>query len=195
MWERDIDQWPPVHTPTRDRTCSPGRSPNWRWNPPPFGVWDNTPTNWAPGQGKPKILSVEHLFTCTESSEHLLMKYYGFPNNLLWLKKKKEFVTDSKSLSNLNEVWVYINVCVYIHRCMYHILIYMILHVSRICVYIYCLYMYTLYICMYVCICIYTCTSMACMQPEGLRTRKDNGVQSSPSLKAGENQYPTLEDH
>ena len=65
-------------------------------------------------------------------------------------QKKKEFVTDSKSLSNLNEVWVYINVCVCIHRCMYHILIYMILHVSRICVYIYsvCICIHYTYVCM-----------------------------------------------
>ena len=52
MWERNIDRLPPTHTPSRDQNCYLGMCPDWELNPSPFGVRDDTPTNWVtwPGQ-------------------------------------------------------------------------------------------------------------------------------------------------
>ena len=43
--ERNIGQLSPVHAPTGDRTCNLGVCPDQESNLPPFGVWDDAPTN------------------------------------------------------------------------------------------------------------------------------------------------------
>lgn len=42
---------PPEHTPTGDRTQNLGVCPDGGSNPQRFGVWDDTATNGATGQG------------------------------------------------------------------------------------------------------------------------------------------------
>lgn len=49
--ERDIDWLSPMHTPTGDRTHNLGMCPEGESNLPPFGVWDDVPTNWATWPG------------------------------------------------------------------------------------------------------------------------------------------------
>ena len=53
MWQKNIHQLPPTCTPTGDRTYDLGMCPDRESNLPPFGVWDDAPTNWAiwPGLG------------------------------------------------------------------------------------------------------------------------------------------------
>ena len=46
MWEWNIDLLPYSHTcPNWDGTCNLGMCPDQGWNPQPFGVWDDAPTN------------------------------------------------------------------------------------------------------------------------------------------------------
>ena len=45
--ERNICQLPSVCTLTMGQTCNLGMCPDWESNPQPFGLWDDTPTNWA----------------------------------------------------------------------------------------------------------------------------------------------------
>ena len=45
--ERTINQLPPKWAVTGDWTCNLGMCPNQESNPWPFGLQDNTPTNWA----------------------------------------------------------------------------------------------------------------------------------------------------
>ena len=45
--ERNIDQLPPIHSPTRDQTCNPGMCPDGELNPQSFDVQDDASTNWA----------------------------------------------------------------------------------------------------------------------------------------------------
>ena len=47
VWERNIHGLPPVHAPTGDRTCNLDICPDWESKLQPFGVWDNSPKNWA----------------------------------------------------------------------------------------------------------------------------------------------------
>ena len=51
MWERNISQLPPIHTPTRNGTRNLGMCPDQEWNPQPFGIWDNAQTSWATQPG------------------------------------------------------------------------------------------------------------------------------------------------
>ena len=39
--ERNINQLPFIHTPTRDQTCNPGMCPDWESNQQPFALQDN----------------------------------------------------------------------------------------------------------------------------------------------------------
>lgn len=51
MWERNTDQWPPA-------THNEGMCPDRELNPPPFGVQDSAPTNWATSPGHAAGLDV-----------------------------------------------------------------------------------------------------------------------------------------
>ena len=51
MWKRNIDQLPPICTPTGDWTCNPGMCPDWELNLQPFGVPDNALNYWATQPG------------------------------------------------------------------------------------------------------------------------------------------------
>lgn len=55
--ERDIDQPPPIHTPTRDQTRNPGMCPEQASNTPPSGVRDAAPSDRATGPGRQSLLS------------------------------------------------------------------------------------------------------------------------------------------
>ena len=59
MWERNIDQLPPMRALTGDQTCNLGMCPDWELNLQPFGVWDNNPTNWANLLGQANCLLKE----------------------------------------------------------------------------------------------------------------------------------------
>ena len=64
MWERNIYQLPPVHTPTVYRTHNLCVSPDWKSNLQPFGVQDDAPANWAtwPGLVKDIFSNVKNVF-------------------------------------------------------------------------------------------------------------------------------------
>ena len=52
LWEREgagrnINQLPLVRTPAGDGTRNLGVCPDQEFNPRPFGLWDDAPTNWA----------------------------------------------------------------------------------------------------------------------------------------------------
>ena len=51
MWERNINQFPPMCTPTGYWTHNLGMCPEWDSNLQPFGVQDNVPINWATQPG------------------------------------------------------------------------------------------------------------------------------------------------
>ena len=70
MWEKNVDWLLPMCAPAEDQIRSLGVCPDWGSNTRPFGVWINTPTNWAtwPGQS---FLTVP-CFT------------FIFKNSLLW---------------------------------------------------------------------------------------------------------------
>ena len=50
--ERNIDQLPPVCTPTGDWTCNPGVCPDWGSSLQPFGAQGDAPPSWATWPGK-----------------------------------------------------------------------------------------------------------------------------------------------
>ena len=54
MGEKNVDWLPPVHTPTRDQTCSQGMCTDWESNWRPR---DDAPTNWATQPGQDGLLS------------------------------------------------------------------------------------------------------------------------------------------
>ena len=56
MWERNIHWLLPMHTSTGDWTPNLGMCLDWELNLPPFGVWENTLTNWVTGAGTKKRL-------------------------------------------------------------------------------------------------------------------------------------------
>ena len=43
----NINQLPPICTPTGDRNGNLFKCPDQGSNPQPFSTWDNAPTNWA----------------------------------------------------------------------------------------------------------------------------------------------------
>ena len=45
MWQMNINWLPPTYAPTGDQTCNLGLCPGQESNSPPFGVWDDAPTN------------------------------------------------------------------------------------------------------------------------------------------------------
>ena len=45
--ERNISQLPTACASAGDQTCNQGMCPDEEPNPQPFGLWDNTPANWA----------------------------------------------------------------------------------------------------------------------------------------------------
>ena len=51
MWERNIDQLPLIHGPSRDQTHNPSMCPDQEKNPHPLSIWDDPPTNWATQPG------------------------------------------------------------------------------------------------------------------------------------------------
>ena len=50
MWDRNINQLPPLHAPTGIQTHSLGMCPDRGSNPQPWGAQDNAPTE-PPSQG------------------------------------------------------------------------------------------------------------------------------------------------
>ena len=53
--EKNIYQLPPIHTSTGDQTHNLDMCPDWEFDPQPFGVQDNTPTNGLPGRGYHRV--------------------------------------------------------------------------------------------------------------------------------------------
>ena len=51
MWERNVNQVPPICTLTGDGTHNLGMCPDWELNPQPFGVQDDATSNWAAQPG------------------------------------------------------------------------------------------------------------------------------------------------
>ena len=49
--ERNIDQLPPIRTPTGDQTHNLGMCPDQESNPQAFGVQDSAPMHWATQPG------------------------------------------------------------------------------------------------------------------------------------------------
>ena len=87
--ERNIDCLPPLCTPTRNRTQ--GTCPDWGSNPPPFGVWDNAPTNWATRPGLQAFLDAYNNTSGTIGQDALSGSwcYYNYRTELTWDKHKE----------------------------------------------------------------------------------------------------------
>ena len=84
MWKRSINWLLPVCTgtgdptcPTRDRTCSPGKCPDWESNPQPFGCGQHSNQLSLTSQGSPsiflcKLFSMDYFLPGT----HVLLSSY-----------------------------------------------------------------------------------------------------------------------
>ena len=86
--ERNNDWLPPICVLTGDRTHSLGMWPDQKLNPQSFVVWDDAPTNWAPGQGE-------------------YTSYYGFQSQKFESYSSRLQVSWGKRSSILNSVLLY----------------------------------------------------------------------------------------
>ena len=68
MWERNINWLPLLHTLTGDGICNLDMFPNQESNPWPFGVQDDTSTNWAT-PARAIIMLISWNFSCLNFSK------------------------------------------------------------------------------------------------------------------------------